>query len=109
MGKRELKQEIAMIEERVRQNLRAIELATNEHQRLLEAYHGVAEGSWVTGTGDSGIEWTGVVVGIDWTYASVKQKPVVKVRAWNPALGNVGLRQRVLTDWRVVKAPRAAA
>lgn len=109
MGKRELKHEIALVEESVRQHLKAIEQATNRHQYLLEAYHDVREGSWVTGTGDSGVVWTGVVVAIDWTHASVKQKPALKIRAHNPVTGNVGMRYRVLHDWKLTKPVKVAA
>jgi hypothetical protein len=109
MGKRELRQDIAMVEERVRQHLKAIEQAANEHTELLERYHGVYEGTWVTGTSDTGNVWYGPVVAIDWTDASTKVQPVVKIRAHNPASGNVGMRYRVLRDWKLAKAPKVAA
>jgi hypothetical protein len=108
MGKRELKAEIAMIEENVRQHLKAVEQAANRHQQALEAYHGVSEGSWVTGVGDSAAEYSGVVVAIDWTDASVKVQPVLKIRAHNPVSGNVGMRMRVLRHWKLGKRRVAA-
>jgi hypothetical protein len=109
MGKRELKQDMAIVEERVRQHLRMIEIMTNEHQSLLEAYHGVREGTWVTGTSSTGNVWYGPVVEIDWTGASTKVQPSVKIRAHNSVSGNVGMRYRVLHSWKLAKAPKVAA
>jgi hypothetical protein len=109
VGKRELKQTIALVEEKVKQHVRAIEGLTNQHTELLEAYHGVSEGTWVTGTSSTGNVWTGPVVAIDWTDASTKVQPAVKIRAHNPVSGNVGMRYRVLHNWKLAKAPKVAA
>ena len=109
MGKRALKQDIVAVEELVRQHVRAIEGLTNQHTELLEAYHGVHEGTWVTGTSSTGNVWTGPVVEIDWTYANMKVQPAVKIRAHNPVSGNVGMRFRVLHNWKLARAPKVAA
>jgi hypothetical protein len=109
MGKRELKQDIVAVEELVRQHVRAIEGLTNQHNGLLAEYHGVREGTWVTGTSSTGNVWYGPVVAIDWTDASTKVQPAVKIRAYNPVSGNVGMRFRVLHSWKLAKAPKVAA
>jgi hypothetical protein len=47
-------------------------------------------------------------VAIDWTDASVKVQPVLKIRAHNPVSGNVGMRMRVLRHWKLGKRRVAA-
>lgn len=107
--KAQLKTEIRTIEARAKAHTTALASMAMQWDRLMERYHGVAEGVWVVGTGASGIEYEGPVVAIDWSGVSLKQKPVVTIRARNPVTGNVGMRKRVLTDWKLYRAKRKAA
>jgi hypothetical protein len=61
------------------------------------------------GTSGTGNVWEGPVAAIDWTDASTKVQPAVKIRAYNPVSGNVGMRFRVLHSWKLAKAPKVAA
>jgi hypothetical protein len=109
VNKAQIKMDIRMLEAEAKAHTMALAGIAAQWDRRMAAYHGVVEGSWVTGTGESGIEWTGQVVEIDWEGASLTKKPVVKIRAYSDALGRAGLRRRVLDKWKLTKAPKVAA
>jgi hypothetical protein len=109
VSKAQLKTDIRMLEARAKAHTEALANMAAQWDMLMAQYHGVVEGSWVTGTGASGIEWTGQVVEIDWEGVSLTQKPKVKIRAYTASYGRPGMRLRVLDKWKLTKAPKVAA